>query len=343
MLFDRILLTDHGSLSSQSYRAAIANDKEAKAATILSDVAKNNAIFIYFQTLNNMSATHGSPIVCHDKYPIRKLNLFADYKKKRFERYTKTYTNDEAGTSEVPEGEELSIHQQFRRELANVTKHLPQIDASADGEEADDVIATALYDITNVHVRVFTRDTDLYQLVGIKTGFQLLYKSPVSKDLIAINETIVHDKYGVRPDQVVLYKALLGDDGDGIPKVKKIHGKICLSRIIQDRTTVQEVHDAWHSGFIDTTKWHKNWDIYLNDHLEQAFINEKLARLKTDVAIKYTYQQGNFDQFKEMYDIAAGPRISRLPAITIWNAWCTSATIILDTLQKDNIFVSTLG
>ncbi|MCJ7707475.1 MAG: hypothetical protein MUO38_07635, partial [Anaerolineales bacterium] len=89
----------------------------------------------------------------------------------------------------------------------------------ADGFEADDVLGTiarraALQD---VHVVIVTGDRDLLQLADENITIQLAGQK--LSEAVEYGPQDVHERFGVRPDQLVDYKAMVGDTSDNIPGV----------------------------------------------------------------------------------------------------------------------------
>jgi DNA polymerase-1 len=100
------------------------------------------------------------------------------------------------------------------------TFHLPRIEK--EGVEADDVLGTIAHQAVEkgLGVKIITGDRDLLQLVDDRITVSL----PGSKlaDSKTYTTEDVIDYLGVRPDQVVDYKALVGDTSDNIPGVSGI-------------------------------------------------------------------------------------------------------------------------
>ncbi|MEP7042343.1 MAG: DNA polymerase I [Dokdonella sp.] len=86
-----------------------------------------------------------------------------------------------------------------------------------DGVEADDVIGTLATRAVaaGIDVTVSTGDKDFAQLVV--PGIRLVNTMTNT----TLDETSIFDKFGVRPDQIVDYLALMGDSVDNIPGVEK--------------------------------------------------------------------------------------------------------------------------
>ncbi len=90
----------------------------------------------------------------------------------------------------------------------------------APGYEADDVIGTLARraEAEGMEVRIVTTDRDFYQLVSDRVAVWL-------PDGELVTPERVFKKYGVRPEQWVDYRALVGDPSDNIPGVKGIGAK----------------------------------------------------------------------------------------------------------------------
>lgn len=102
---------------------------------------------------------------------------------------------------------------------------------SVSGFEADDVIGTLCQQVTmandqetnKTEVIVITGDRDLMQLVNDKVRLYMPQKG--LSDGIIVDRDRVREKLGVWPEQVVDYKALVGDSSDNYPGVTGIGPK----------------------------------------------------------------------------------------------------------------------
>ncbi len=101
------------------------------------------------------------------------------------------------------------------------------------GYEADDCIGVAAAHGASegYEVLIVTGDTDMLQLV--RPGVRVMLPKRGVTDTVTYDEAAVHERYGIRPDQVVDYKALKGDTSDNIPGVKGIGEKTASALISQ--------------------------------------------------------------------------------------------------------------
>jgi len=92
-----------------------------------------------------------------------------------------------------------------------------------DGEEADDIIATlATHGKRNgLKVLIASNDKDFAQLVA--PGIELL--RPNTDQETVFDAAAVKSRYGVRPDQIVDFLSLVGDNVDNIPGVPGVGEK----------------------------------------------------------------------------------------------------------------------
>lgn len=129
----------------------------------------------------------------------------------------------------VPNMEEsspLAIRQNSLREMANFGQFaqlLPFQLMIFDNVEADDVIGYISSKIIpnedTSEVMICTGDKDYFQLINDMTS---LYYLPTK---IVYNEDRLKDEYGSIPQNFIYYKAILGDESDGIKGIKGIGKK----------------------------------------------------------------------------------------------------------------------
>lgn len=99
--------------------------------------------------------------------------------------------------------------------------------------EADDYIATLARSARgardDVDVLVVTGDRDLFQLVDQRTS--VLYPRKGVRDGVRYDAEAVRARFGVDPDRLTDYKALVGDPSDNIPGVRGIGEKTAAKLI----------------------------------------------------------------------------------------------------------------
>src|SRR5512147_2606590 len=144
-----------------------------------------------------------------------------------------------------------------------------------EGFEADDVLGSIARNVAKqgLGVKIITGDRDLLQLVNERTTVYL-----AGDDQNYITDEDVIKKLGVRPAQVVDYKALVGDKSDNIPGVAGIGEKTAIS-LIEKFGTLDSIYQN-----IDQVE--NRWRNKLEQNKENAFMSRELAQIKTDLNIK---------------------------------------------------------
>ena len=144
----------------------------------------------------------------------------------------KADANYKADRPETPED--------FIPDLANLQRilgamALPIVTAS--GYEADDVLATVAQraSIAGYRVKIVTGDRDLFQLVDRERQVSVLYFNR-NGGTSEFGPAEVEEKLGVKPGQVVDYKALCGDKSDNIPGVRGIGEKTAVKLLTEYET-----------------------------------------------------------------------------------------------------------
>ena len=155
-----------------------------------------------------------------------------------------------------------------------------------DGYEADDVLGSVakIAAEKGLGVKIITGDRDLLQLVNERTAVYL-----AGDDQTYITDADVIKKLGVRPDQVVDYKAIVGDTSDNIPGVKGVGEKTAIALLEKFKTldaiyaNLDQVENRWRGKF-ETNK-------------ETAYMSRDLARIETDLKIKFDFEHAKVAPF----------------------------------------------
>ncbi|HEY3344455.1 MAG TPA: DNA polymerase I [Anaerolineaceae bacterium] len=146
-----------------------------------------------------------------------------------------------------------------------------------EGYEADDVLGSVARQAAaaGMGVKIITGDRDLLQLVDERIIVNLAgSKLADAKDFLP--EDVVAS-LGIRPDQVVDYKALVGDTSDNIPGVSGVGEKTAIS-LLEKYATLDGVY-----AHLDELA--KGAKAKLEAGRESAYLSQRLARIQTDVPI----------------------------------------------------------
>lgn len=112
-----------------------------------------------------------------------------------------------------------------------------------EGFEADDVIGTIAAQIKKhggIETIIVTGDMDTLQLVNDTTSVYTMRRG--LSDSVMYDEDGVIARYGLKPEQIIDYKALRGDPSDNIPGVKGIGEKTAVT-LLQKYTTLDGVYE----------------------------------------------------------------------------------------------------
>ena len=141
-----------------------------------------------------------------------------------------------------------------------------------DGVEADDVIGTlaTAAAVDGLETLISTGDKDLTQLVGPKVRWY----NTMSNELL--DEAGVAAKFGVPPERIVDYLALVGDPVDGVPGVQKCGPKTAVKWLEQYGSLDEIIAHAGEIGGVVGQN--------LRDHLGFLPLGRKLVTVACDLA-----------------------------------------------------------
>jgi DNA polymerase-1 len=162
--------------------------------------------------------------------------------------------------------------------------HIPRLEMER--YEADDVIGSVaqLAAGQGLGVKIITGDRDLLQLVNERTA---VYLAGDDQNYVTVADVV--RKLGVRPDQVVDYKALVGDKSDNIPGVAGVGEKTAVT-LLEKFNTLDAIYE--HIEEVE-----KRWKTKLEQSKEAAYMSRDLARIHTDLPLKLDLEQARVKQF----------------------------------------------
>jgi DNA polymerase I len=148
-----------------------------------------------------------------------------------------------------------------------------------EGFEADDVLATLALqaEAEGVASLIVTGDRDILQVVD--GAISVVTSGRQFSDTIIYTPELVEEKYGLRPDQLVDLKALVGDKSDNIPGVRGIGDKGATT-LLQTYGTLEAVYS--HLDEVTPERTRKA----LDEGKADALLSQRLGRIITDVPIQ---------------------------------------------------------
>ena len=147
------------------------------------------------------------------------------------------------------------------------------------GFEADDVIGTLTKQVEanpNLETTIVTVDLDMLQLVGPRTSL-MTTRSGV-ENTVVYDVARIDERFGLRPDQMIDYKALKGDPTDNIPGVPGV-GEKTAAKLIREFTDLEGLF-----GRIAEVTPEKLRD-KLVEHHDQIFMGRDLSRIVRDLPV----------------------------------------------------------
>ena len=255
----KLVLVDGNAIIHRAYHAM---------PTTLTDKEGNptNAVYgftsMLLRIIEDLEPTH--LIVCFDrKEPTFRKEMFEDYQAHR------------------PEADKELISQFGTVRKVVSSFGIPIFDKA--GYEADDLIGTiaikAEKDLDGVVI--VTGDKDILQLVTDKTKVYLPIKGLSIAKLMDKDEVMA--KLGVWPEQIVDYKALVGDPSDNYPGVRGIGPKTAES-LLDEYENFDKIYKNIDDIPVNTKK-------KLVDGKKMGEMSYKLAKIDTDVPLKYDVEE----------------------------------------------------
>lgn len=170
-----------------------------------------------------------------------------------------------------------------------------------EGVEADDVIGTLAVAASkaNQKVLISTGDKDMAQLVDDN----IMLINTMNNTLL--DREAVIEKYGIPPELIIDYLALMGDSADNIPGVAGVGEKTALG-LLQGIGSMAEIYANLDKVAELPIRGAKKLGDKLLAEKEMADLSYRLATIKTDVALDITPKQltlgaSNNDQLTEYF------------------------------------------
>ena len=170
-----------------------------------------------------------------------------------------------------------------------------------EGVEADDVIGTLAVAASkaNQKVLISTGDKDMAQLVDDN----IMLINTMNNTLL--DREAVIEKYGIPPELIIDYLALMGDSADNIPGVAGVGEKTAIG-LLQGIGSMAEIYANLDKVAELPIRGAKKLGDKLLAEKEMADLSYRLATIKTDVALDITPEQltlgaSNNDQLTEYF------------------------------------------
>jgi DNA polymerase I len=262
---------------------------ESRGAVYLVDAF--SLIFQVFHALPEMTGPHGQPVAAIHGFTRDLIDLLEkkqpDFLFCAFDVPGPTFRDElfpeyKAGRREMPADLQLQIPE-IRRVCEALS--IPVLEMA--GYEADDVLATVARRAEQAGHDVFvvSGDKDCRQLLSDRVKIYNIRKDTLF-DAAALEEI-----WGIRPDQVVDFQALVGDHVDNVPGIPLIGPKIA-SELLGKYGTLEGVLD--HAEQVSGAKRRAN----LLRGRDTALLSRRLVRLVDDLPVPIDWEAGRCGAFQ---------------------------------------------
>lgn len=150
-----------------------------------------------------------------------------------------------------------------------------------EGYEADDIIGTVSKkcEKDKISCYIVTGDKDDLQLAGENTKILLISTKGGNTQTTEYDHKAIYDTFGIRPEEFIEVKALMGDASDNIPGVAGIGEKTAFDLVAKYKT-LENIFD--NLGEVSPNVRKK-----LETGREEAFMSRELATIMCDVPIEF--------------------------------------------------------
>jgi DNA polymerase-1 len=159
------------------------------------------------------------------------------------------------------------------------------------GYEADDVIGTITAQLDSndaLETTIVTVDLDMLQLVTPRT--RLMTTRSGVENTVMYDVARIDERFGLRPDQMIDYKALKGDPTDNIPGVPGV-GEKTAAKLIREFGGLEGL---W--ARIDEVTPEKLRDKLL-EHRDQIAMGRELSRIVRDLPIQFDLESARLSDY----------------------------------------------
>ncbi|SEA49811.1 DNA polymerase I [Thalassobacillus cyri] len=196
----------------------------------------------------------------------------------------KTYEEYKGGRQKTPP--ELSEQFPVLKELLDAFQ-IPHY--QLEKYEADDIIGTlsGSAEKQGWETNVISGDKDLLQLVSEHTDVTLTKKGITNVE--KYTPSFMKEKMGIRPDQIIDLKALMGDSSDNIPGVPGVGEKTAVKLLKQ--------YDTLESLYENINDVKGKLKEKLETHKDDAFMSKQLVTIKRDSPVTIRLEDLNYEGY----------------------------------------------
>jgi DNA polymerase I len=160
-----------------------------------------------------------------------------------------------------------------------------------EGFEADDAIATLVgqAEAAGFEVVILTGDLDMLQLVSERTRLMVSLRGGIA-NTVSYDLPKIVERWGLRPDQMLDYKALKGDSTDNIPGIPGV-GEKTASKLVATWGSLDELYA--HLDEVTPEKLRAP----LAEYRDQVLESRELMRLVRDIDVQLDTARGRVGDY----------------------------------------------
>ncbi len=249
--------------------------------------------FFALPLLNNQKGIHTNAVygftmilmkILEEEKPTHILVAF-DAGKTTFRH--KTFSEYKGGRQKTPP--ELSEQFPFIRELLDaygISRY------ELENYEADDIIGTLSKkaELDGFEVKIISGDKDLTQLSSEKTTVNITRKGIT--DIESYTPEYIQEKYGLKPEQIIDMKGLMGDASDNIPGVPGVGEKTAI-KLLKEFHSLEALLDS-----IDMVNGNKLKE-KLAEFKDQAVMSKRLATITIEAPVEVQLSEIEYEGFQK--------------------------------------------
>jgi len=170
-----------------------------------------------------------------------------------------------------------------------------------EGFEADDIIGTIAHlapkrqVLPKIETIILSGDLDTLQLVNPRTKVYSLRKGV--KDIVLYDEKLVREKFqGLKPEQLLDFKALRGDPSDNIPGVTGIGEKTAIELLLKFES-LENLYKEIEGKSEKAKQLRPKLKEALLKYKDQAFFSKKLAQVEKNTPIDFNLKKCRWGEY----------------------------------------------
>ena len=268
---ERIIIIDGNALIHRSFHAlpTTLQTKDGK----ITNAAYGFASFL-IKALSELKPTH-AVLTLDKRAPTFRHQAYQEYKATRVKAPQELY-------DQIPMVKEIA--QAFSLPIFEL-----------DGFEADDLIGTIAKNINKknpkIEVIIITGDTDTLQLVNEKTKVYSMSRGLT--DSVLYDEKKIIERYGIKAEQLIDFKALKGDSSDNIPGVAGIGEKTAVE-LLQNFSNLDNIYKN-----INSPKIKERTKELLSKNKSMAYLSQELVTISLSAPINFKIEETQIKQFNK--------------------------------------------